>query len=78
MSLQLDKLPKGKRKWVEEHGLYLFSTHKEEWSRNRGKLRHLNGQGVRAVANIAAGNSGLRSKDAPPEQAGGLLRQTYL
>ena len=66
MSLQLDKLPKGKQKWVEENGLYLFSTHKEEWAWNMQKLRHLNDIGGRPVANIAAENSGIHSKDAPP------------
>ena len=78
MSLQLDKLPKGQQKWVEENGLYLFSTHKEEWARNRETLRHLNDQGGRPVANIAARNSGLHAKDAPPGQAGGVMRQNYL
>ena len=46
----------------------------------RGKemLRHLNDQGGRPVANIAARNSGLHAKDAPPGQAGGVMRQNYL
>ena len=78
MSLHLDKLPKGQQKWVEGNGLYLFSTRKEEWGRSRGNLRHLNDRGGRPVANIVARNIGEHSKDAPPEQAGGLLRQTYL
>ena len=34
--------------------------------------------GGRPVANIVARNSGIHSKGAPPEQDGGLLRQTYL
>ena len=37
MYLQLDNLPKGQQKWVEENGLYLFSTHKEEWGGGTGK-----------------------------------------
>ena len=77
LSRQLDTLPKGQQKWVEENDLYLFSTHKEEWARNREKHRHLNDQGGRPVANIVERNSGPRPKDAPPEQAGGILRQTY-
>ena len=36
MSLQLGKLPNGQQKWVEGDGLYLFSTHKEEWAWGRG------------------------------------------
>ena len=38
MSLHLDMPPKSRRKWVEENGMYLFSTRKEEWGRNRAKL----------------------------------------
>merc|ERR1712112_401372 len=34
--------------------------------------------GGRPIANIVARNSGLHAKEAPPEQAGGLPRQTYL
>ena len=67
MSLQLDKLPKGQQKWVEGNGLYLFSTHKGKWARGRGKLRRIDGQGGRPVANIAARNSGIHSKEAPTE-----------
>ena len=78
MSFQIDKLTKGKQEWVEEGGLYIFPTHKEEWARNREKLRHPGDQGGRPIANIVARNIGIRSKGAPPEQAGGLLRQTYL
>ena len=43
-----------------------------------GGIRNLDDQGGRLLANIAARNSGLRSKDAHPGQAGGLLRKTYL
>ena len=58
--------------------MYLLSTRKEECDRNREKLRNLNNQGGRPVANIVAGNIGIHSMDAPPDQAGGLLWQTYL
>ena len=76
--LHLDKLPEGRKKWVKGDGLYLFPARKEEWARNREKLRHLNDQGGRQVANILARNTGLHSRGAPTEKAGGLLRKTYL
>ena len=78
MSLHLDKLPKGQQEWIEANGLHRFSTRKEERGRNRGNLRHLNAQGGRPVANIVARNSGIRPKDAPPGEAGWILRQPYL
>ena len=78
MDLQIDKLHPKHREWVEENGLYLFSTHNEEWAWNKEKLRALNDQGGRPVATVVARNSGLHSKDASAETAGGLQRQTYL
>ena len=42
------------------------------------KLRHLNDQGGRRVANIVARNSGPHPKGAPPEKDGGVLSKTYL
>ena len=78
MSVQLDKLPKEKQKRVEESGLYLSLARTEERGRNRAKIRNLNDQGGRHIANIASRNSGLCSEDAPPDQAGGPLRLTYL
>ena len=78
MPLHLDKLPKGHQKREGGIALYLFSTQTDGWARNREDLRHPNDQGGRSIANIAAGNSVVHSKGAPPDQAGGLLRQTYI
>ena len=58
--------------------MYLFSTQKEECDGGRVEIRHLNDQGWRPVANIAARNIGIRSKGAPPGKSGGILSQTYL
>ena len=76
-SLQMEKLPTGQKDWVEENGLYLIGTHKEEWGWNREKLRKLDDQGC-PIANVLAKNSGLRAKDTPSEMAGGLARKTYI
>ena len=78
MSRHLDKLPRGQHIWVAENGLYLFSTQNEERGRIAENLRHLNDQGGRPVANIAARDIGIHSTGAPHGEDGGLLRQTYL
>ena len=78
ISPQLDKLPNGRQKWVAANGAYLFSTNKEDWARNREKLRLLDDKGGRPIANIVARDSGLRAKDAPPANAGGILRRPYI
>ena len=69
--------PKAQQAGVEANGLYLFGTQKEEWSWNSEQPRQLNDQG-RPIANVAAMTSGLRARDAPSEQAGGLARKTYI
>ena len=42
------------------------------------KLRQLNDQGGRPIANVAAQIIGLYSEDAPTGKAGGRARQTYI
>ena len=44
----------------------------------QGGLRKLNDQGGRLIANIVARSSGIRAKDAPAENDGGLLMKTYI
>ena len=78
MSLQLDKRPTGRQKWVGVKDLCLSPTQKEGWSRNRDKLRHPNDQGGRPVANIAARKAGYARKTRRLGILYGFLgRRTY-
>ena len=54
MSLQVDKIPPNLCERVAAKGMYLFSTHKEEWRRNKQKPQSLNNQGGRQIATIRA------------------------
>ena len=78
MSLQVDKIHPELRRWVEDKGLYLFSTHKEEWRWNKQKLQSLNNKGDHPIATIRARNSGAHAKGAADDAAGGLPRSAYL
>ena len=74
LAFQADKQPH--RAWIEENGLYLFSTHAEEWVRNKAKVLELNAAGA-SVAVIFAQNSGPHAK-AAADAAGGLPRRPTL
>ena len=77
-SPRIDKLHEGERIWAEANGAHLFATHKVGAGEGWGKLRHLNEQGMGPVANITTRHSGIRATEAPPERAGGTLRQPYI
>ena len=69
MSLQVDRQPN--RSWIDERGLYLFSTHREVRARNLEKLRALNSP-LAPVATFMPKNSGACARDAKADAAGGL------
>ena len=69
MSLQVDKQPN--KAWIEDSGLYLFSTHKEEQERNHSKLKEVNSPAA-PVAAIRAKDSGPHAAKATADAAGGL------
>ena len=67
------------RDWVGDRGFHLYSTHKDEWARNRARHKSLNDMGEgRPIARIQAENSGLRAKDSAGDEAGGHPKNSYL
>ena len=58
---------------ISSEGLFVFSSHSEEWSQNRQKLPEFNKHHP-----IDAVSIGLHSRSSSSDKAGGLVRTLYL
>ena len=61
---------------MSSEGLFVFSSHSEEWSHNKQKLQELNKH--HPIAKINAVSTGLHSRSSSSDKAGGLVRTLYL